>query len=465
MKAEQGIAVTRPDLRLWQVFLPIVTMSGFILLALLVWDVPIHLALLLEITTTVGLALLWKFSWTDVEKMMLDGFAGVGRVVIIMLLIGVLIGIWIGAGTVSAMIYYGLQIISPRYFIVTAFVLCSVVSMAIGTAIGTVSTIGLALVSIGLGLNMPLPLVAGAIISGSYFGDRMSPVSSITIMTAHSADAELYDVVRHMISTVIPPYLIAAGLYLALGWKYSPGIGTAEEVVALMASFREHFVISPVLLIPPLLIIFLAYKRMPTIPNLMVSIFATLGLGMTVTGKGGRFLLQTMFYGYQSTTGNAVIDKLLSRGGMMGMMELVTLIILAALLGGLFEGTGMLRVLLEKLMGSVKTGGQLIFATMIASVVTAMLGCNQLFAVFLPGKMLKGKYDELGISRKDLARALGDSGLILSPMIPWNINGLMMTGILGVSTLNYIPYAFLPLLLPVVAGIYGFTGFTIVRNR
>lgn len=465
MKAEQEIAVTRPDLRLWQVFLPIVTMSGFILLALLVWDVPIHLALLLEITTTVGLALLWKFSWTDVEKMMLDGFAGVGRVVIIMLLIGVLIGIWIGAGTVSSMIYYGLQIISPRYFVVTAFVLCSVVSMAIGTAIGTVSTIGLALVSIGLGLNMPLPLVAGAIISGSYFGDRMSPVSSITIMTAHSADAELYDVVKHMISTVIPPYLIAAGLYLALGWKYSPGIGTAEDVVALMTSFREHFVISPVLLVPPLLIIFLAYKRMPTIPNLMVSIFATLGLGMTVTGKGGTFLLQTMFYGYQSTTGNAVIDTLLSRGGMMGMMELVTLIILAALLGGLFEGTGMLRVLLEKLMGSVKTGGQLIFATMIASVVTAMLGCNQLFAVFLPGKMLKGKYDELGISRKDLARALGDSGLILSPMIPWNINGLMMTGILGVSTLNYIPYAFLPLLLPVVAGIYGFTGFTIVRNR
>lgn len=464
MSETTATSLVKPELHLWQVFLPIVTMTGFILLALLVWDVPIHLALLLEITTTAGLALLWKFSWTDVEKMMLDGFSGVGRVVIIMLLIGVLIGIWIGAGTVSSMIYYGLKIISPKYFILTAFLLCSLVSMAIGTAIGTVSTIGLALVSIGLGLEMPLPLVAGAIISGSYFGDRMSPVSSITIMTAHSAEAELYDVVKHMIYTVIPPYLIAAGLYWILGLKYSPGAGTSEQVATLMANFQEHFVISPVLLIPPLLIIILAYKRIPTVPNLVISIFTTLALGMTVAGQSGTFLLKTMFYGYKSGTGNVVIDQLLTRGGMMGMMELITMIILAALLGGLFEGTGMLRVILEKLMGSVKTGGQLILATMVASLVTAMLGCNQLFAVFLPGKMLKGKYDELGISRKDLARALGDSGLILSPMIPWNINGLMMTGILGVSTLNYIPYAFLPLLLPVVAGIYGFTGFMIERN-
>lgn len=455
----------RPGLRLRQVLIPMMTLTGFILLALLVWKVPIQLALLLEIITTAGLALIWKFSWADVETMMLEGFAGVGRVVIIMLLIGALIGVWIGAGTVSSMIYYGLQMISPQYFILTAFLLCSLVSMAIGTAIGTASTIGLALVSIGLGLKMPLPLVAGAIVSGAYLGDRMSPVSSITIMTAHSAEAELYDMVKHMIYTVIPPFIIAAVLYFFLGLHYGAGAGSAEQVGVLTANFQEHFVISPALLIPPLLIILLAYKRVPTIPNLVVSIFTTLGLGLTVASANGPFLLRAMFYGYQSDTGNAVIDQLLSRGGIMGMMELITLIILTSLLGGLFEGTGMLRVIVERLMGSVKTAGQLILATMLASVVTAMLGCNQLFAVFLPGKMLKGKYDEIGISRKDLARALGDSGLILSPLIPWNINGLMMTGILGVPTLHYLPYAFLPLLLPVVAGIYGFAGWTLERTN
>lgn len=455
----------RPELRLWQVFLPIVTMTVFILLAILVWKVPIHLALLLEITTTVVLAMCWKFSWTEIEKMMLEGFGGVGRMVMIMILIGVLIGTWISSGTVPSMIYYGLKVISPKFFILTSFVLASIVSMAIGTAIGTVSTIGLALVSIGLGLQMPLPLVAGAIISGAYFGDRMSPVSSIAIMTAHSAGAELYDVIKHMIYSVIPPYIIAAVLYLILGLKYSPAVEQAGQVQNLMGSLHQHFMISPLLLIPPILIILLAYKRVPTIPNVVISIGVSVILGLVVEKVQWTFLLQTMFYGYKSVTGNTIIDQLLSRGGLMSMMELNTLLILAGVLGGLFEGTGILRVILQRLMGSVKTGGQLILATMVSSVAAAMLGCNQMLAVFLPGKMLQAKYDEIGLSRKDLGRALADSGLILSPMIPWNINGLMMTGVLGVSTMKYFAYAFLPLMLPVVAIIYGFTGFTIERTK
>ncbi len=454
------------ELKIWQVIIPIVTMTVLILLALLKWEVPIHLAVLFEIVITSVLALIWGFSWKEIEGKMIEGFGGVGRVIIILLLIGVLIGIWIGAGTVPSMIYYGLQIVSPKFFVLTTFLLCSFISLAIGTAIGTVSTIGLAMVSIGIGLKMPLPLIAGAVISGAYFGDRMSPVSSIAIMTAHSADVDLYDMVKHMIYTVIPPFIISGIVYTFLGFKYSQGIGSTGEINILLTNFAENFEISYLLLIPPLLIIVLAIKRLPTIPNLVVSIISTLILGMLFSGKGWTFLLNTMFYGFESQTGVKVIDQLLSRGGLVSMLELVALIIMTSMLGGLFEGLGILRVLLARLMSSVRTTGQLIFATMVSSVLTAMLGCNQLLAVYLPGKMMASKFDELGVSRKDLARALGDSGLILSPMIPWNINGLMMAGILGVSVLEFIPYAFLPMLLPIFSLLYGFTGFTIkVRQR
>lgn len=453
------------ELKLWQAILPIVTMTVFILMALLVWKVPIHLAIFFELVLTCIFALCWKFSWAELEEMMIDGFKSVGPVLMIIILIGILIGIWIGAGTVPAMIYYGLQVISPRYFIVTAFLLCSLVSLAIGTAIGTVSTIGLAMISIGIGLQMPLPLIAGAVISGAYFGDRMSPVSSIAIMTAHSAGVEIYEMVKHMIYTVLPPFLIAGLLYWILGLKYAPISGASEQIAMLLTTFDQYFPISIWMLIPPLLIILLSLKRVPTIPNLVISILTTLLLGLLISGKEGTFLIKTMFHGYASNTGIPVIDQLLSRGGLVSMLELIALIILTSLLGGLFGGIGVLRVLLTRLLGRVQSVGQLILATIISSTLTAMLGCNQLLAVFLPGKMLLEKYDQMGVARKDLARALGDSGLILSPLIPWNINGLMMAGTIGVSTVEYFPYAFLPLLLPLVAIIYGLCGFTIEQTR
>lgn len=452
------------ELKLWQAIIPIVTMTVFILLSLLVWKVPIHLAIFFELVLTSILALTWRFSWEELEEMMIEGFKSVGRVLMILILIGILIGIWIGAGTVPAMIYYGLQVISPQYFIVTAFLLCSLVSLAIGTAIGTVSTIGLAMISIGIGLQMPLPLIAGAVISGAYFGDRMSPVSSIAIMTAHSAGVGIYEMVKHMIYTVIPPFLISGCVYWILGLKYAPSGGTSEQISLLLNTFDQYFQISILMLIPPILIIIFSIKRMPTIPNLVISILVTLVLGLLISGKTGTFLIKTMFTGYASNTGITVIDQLLSRGGLVSMLELIALIILTSLLGGLFGGMGILRVLLTRLLGRVQSVGQLILATIISSTLTAMLGCNQLLAVFLPGKMLLEKYDQMGVSRKDLARALGDSGLILSPLIPWNINGLMMAGTIGVSTLEYFPFAFLPLLLPIVAIIYGLSGLTIEKK-
>ena len=439
-----------------QGIIPVITMAIFILMAVLVWQVPIHLALFFELTVTILLAMYWGFDWDQIEEMLFSSFKSIGNVIIILLLIGMMIGVWIGSGTVPSMIYYGIKVLHPQYFLVLSFVITSLVSMAVGTAIGTASTIGLALISIAQGFGLPLPLVAGAIISGCYVGDRMSPVSSIAVITAHSAETNLMKMIKHMAKSVFPPYLISFILYLIIGLIYLPGGVEVGQVQYLLNGLDANFVITLWLLLPPILIIILAIKQTPTVLNLIINIFASILLGILVSKNGWVELLNNMFRGVNSQTGIQVLDNLLARGGLTSMLELISLIIFAVLLGGLFKELGVLNSILDKLIKVIHNKGQLISITMASSAITAMLGCNQFLAVFLPSQMMGKKFDELNVPRKDLGRALGDSGLILSPMIPWNVNALMMTGVLGVSTLRYFPFAFLPLLLPITGIILGF---------
>jgi len=309
--------------------IPVSTMTILILFSVLIWHVPIHLAIFFELSITVALAFYWNYSWSEIEEMLFSSFKDVGSVIIILILIGMLIGIWIASGTVPTMIYFGLKIIRPRYFLVLTFLITSIVSMAIGTAFGTASTIGLALISIAQGLGLPLPLVAGAIISGSYVGDRMSPVSSITNITAHSAGVDINELIKHMIYLLIVPYIISFFLYLIIGYKYLPSELDVSQVKILTMVLENNYTISFWLLIPPLLIIILAALKMPTLPNLAISIFTSIFLGIIISGKSIILLINSLYSGYVSQTGVIVVDKLLSRGGLTSMLELISLIIFA----------------------------------------------------------------------------------------------------------------------------------------
>jgi len=446
----------KKELSFKQGIIPVIIMAILIIMSVLVWKVPIHLALFLQLTVTILLALSWGFKWQEIETMLFSSFKNIGNVIIILLLIGMLIGVWIASGTVPSMIYYGLKVLNPRYFLVLSFVLTTFVSMAVGTAFGTASTIGLALISIAQGVGLPLNVVSGAIISGSYIGDRMSPVSSIAIITAHSADVKVIEMIKHMVYTTIPPFILSFIIYLIMGWKIMPIKIEAEQITLLMGGLSEYFLISYWLLLPPIAIILLAVLRIPTILNLIINIFISMAFSLFVSGKGWVELLNVMYTGMDMNTGIKVLDNILARGGLMSMMEIVALIIFAVTLGGLMEELGVLKSILGKMIKTIHNRGQLILITMISSIISAMLGCNQFMAVYLPGKMMGSKFDEMRVPRKDLARALGDSGLIISPLIPWNLNALLMTGILGVSTLSYLPYSFLPLLLPISGVVLGF---------
>ena len=436
------------ELSFKQAIIPVITMAFLIIMSVLFWDVPIQIALFFEIIIIVCLALCWGYRWNKIEKMMFSSFKNIGNVIIILFLIGMMIGLWIAIGTVPTMIYYGLQTINPEYFLVLSFISTSMVSMAIGTAVGTASTIGLALISIAETLGMSLPLAAGAIISGAYVGDRMSPVSSIANITAHSAEADILDMVKSMMTTTIFPYITAATIYLLLGLNLD-GIGeNAEGFLELTSALDGYFMISLWMFLPPILIITLAFLKTPTILNLAINIIFSLILGIAVTDRGWPELLNIMFQGFEETSGITFIDNILARGGLTSMLELISLIIFAVILGGLLEQLGVLDSILKPIVHHITGKIKLALVTVFSSILSAILGCNQFLAVFLPARMLIPHYDRIKVKRKELARALGDSGLVFSPLIPWNVNALMMTAVLGVDTFYYAPYAFFILLMP-----------------
>jgi len=421
-----------------QAVIPVVTMAVLILLSVLFWEAPIQIALFFEIMIIIAWFDYWGYD-VDLNQGQLE----VGDDIMY-----VLIGLWIAVGTVPTMIYYGLQTISPKYFFILSFISTSLVSMAVGTAVGTASTIGLALISIAQTMGLNLPLAAGAIISGSYVGDRMSPVSSIAIITAHSSEANLMDMIYHMLKTAVVPYLITAAAFLFIGLGNFSSLKAAADLDSLSQMLNGHFQISFWLLLPPILIILLAVLKVPTIINIALNILFSLLMGSYFAGRSWSELLNIMFRGFNERTGTVFIDNILARGGLTSMLELISLIIFAVLLGGLLEKMGVLNSLLKPFLHLIKEKIHLIAVTIFSGIVSATLGCNQFLAVFLPAKMLAKNYDQMNLERKDLARALGDSGLVFSPLIPWNVNALMMTAVLGVSTIEYFPYAFFPLLMP-----------------
>jgi NhaC family Na+:H+ antiporter len=431
-----------------QAMIPVFTMIFLILMSVLYWDAPIQMALFFEIIIVISLSLLWGYKWIEIEEMLFSSFKNIGNVIMILFLIGMMIGIWIAIGTVPTMIYYGLKTINPRYFLVLSFISTSIVSMAVGTAVGTASTIGLALISIAESLGLSMPLAAGAIISGSYVGDRMSPVSSIANITAHSTGTDLMDMVYHMFYTALPAYLTAALIYLVIGLNSQSVINQSNNFSDLISLLNEHFFISFWMLLPPIVIIILALMRMPTIINLSLNIIFSIFLGVFIVGKNWSELLNIMFGGFTEMTGISFIDNIISRGGLTSMLELISLIIFAVILGGILEQIGVLDSILKPFLKHIKEKLHLLSVTFFSSIISAVLGCNQFLAVFLPARMLIKYYDKMEFERKDLARALGDSGLVFSPLIPWNVNALMMTAVLGVKTLDYMYFAFFILLMP-----------------
>ncbi|MCF8001731.1 MAG: Na+/H+ antiporter NhaC, partial [Halanaerobiales bacterium] len=323
------------DITFNKAIIPVFSMVIFLITAVLIWDAPIHIPLIMELTFTLFLALYWGFKWEELEEMMFSSFAKIGNVLIIIMLIGMIIGIWIESGTVPTMIYYGLKFLRPQYFYVISFVLSAIVSISIGTAFGTVSTVGLALISIAQGMGISLALAAGSIISGAYVGDRMSPLSSIAIITAHSADSDLHEMIKEMLKTFWVPFILSAIIYFIIGLSYNGYSYDVSQISTLLDGLLNNYLISFVMLIPPLTIIILAVKRVPTILNLIINLILSSFIALFISGMTINKIISSMYTGAVGETSISLLNKLLTRGGLSSMLELISLIILAVVLGGL----------------------------------------------------------------------------------------------------------------------------------
>lgn len=432
---------------LLQASIPILVTSSLLLLAATYLDTSLHIPLLIGTVSAVVIARRLGHSFAEVQEMMVRGVSSILPVIFIFILVGALMGVWIASGTVPAMVYYGLRLITPTTYLPLTFVLCAAVSMSIGTAFGTTSTVGIAMLGIGQALGLPLSLVVGTIVSGVYFGDRLSPLGSALNLAAAVSETDLYDLMQHLFATTILPFVASLGIYIYLGSQVQGSL-PVEQTSRFLHGLAANFRLSPLLLVPPLIVIVLAAFKIPSIPSLAVG--ATLGAVGAKVWQGASWgsIFAVMHTGFQSSSADPMLQQLLSRGGISGMMDVVSLLIIALAFSGILEGTGMLDTLLRGVLAKLHTIPQLITGTVVVGTLVTMVAANQSLPIIVMGRSFIGRYKELKLHPKNLGRALLDSAGILCPLIPWNISGLFIASILGVPVISYAPYAFFCWLMP-----------------
>lgn len=439
---------------------------------------PNQIALIAAAMVAVVLGIRNGYTWKEIESGIVHGISLSTGAVLILLMVGALIGTWILSGTVPTMIYYGLGVLSPDWFYPAALIICAVVALATGSSWTTAGTIGVALIGVASVQGLNLGVAAGAIISGAYFGDKMSPLSDTTNLAPAMAGTDLFTHIRHMLWTTTPSVLIALVLFAIIGLR-GTSAADAVEIAAMQAQIGEQFVINPLMLLPVALVIGLVLRKMPAFPALFIGAFAgalfavffqreavvgfvgepAMGTGLALL-KGAWTALHS---GFVLDSGNAGLDELLSRGGMVSMLNTVWLILSAMMFGAVMETTQMLQRIAEGILGAVRGTGSLILATLGTSIGMNVIASDQYMAIVLPGRMFRAEFQRRGLAPENLSRTLEDSGTLTSVLVPWNTCGAFMAGTLGVATVAYAPFAFFNILSPMVAAVYGFTGVSIKR--
>ncbi len=448
-------------------------------------------------------ALYLKRSWQDLEKGMAGAIQVSIQAIVILILVGCLVGSWIQSGVVATMIYYGLEVMSPRYFYLATLIISVVVALATGCCWTTSSTVGVALIGISAGLGLPLPITAGFVISGAYFGDKISPLSDTTNLAPAVAGSELFDHVRAMIWTTVPTLLITAVIAFMMGDSAQGSDG--GRIALIQSMMRAEFNISLWAFIPPMIILVMAALKIPAIPGIVAGIVGSLVLSL-VRGSTPFETMNVLFSGYvpehlgkfaeaatpeaistitgsfsQAFTSSALtvtpeifskvgglLTQLFTRGGMTSMLETVCLIVVALSLGGIMEVCGFLDVILDALMRHVKTVTGMIGSVLASAFMANVFLSEQYLSIIVPGRMFKRAFDERKwqngkkLAPVMLSRSLEDSGTMTSVLVPWNTCGVYVSSVLGVATLDYLPYCFMNWLNPIVALIMTSLGLAII---
>ncbi len=410
------------------------------------------------LTGCLGVAL--KFRWEDMQKGIVESINKAMPAILIMLCVGVLIGSWMASGTIPMIIYYGLKLISPQFFLVTACFVCSLTAIAAGTSWGTIGTVGVAFMGIAMGLGIPLGLAAGAIVAGAYFGDKMSPFSDIPNLAAVTAGANLFDHIKHMIWSAVPGWLLSLAVYFFLGLRYRTGTISSESMTLILETIRKNFRFNILLLLPLIIVFYLAFTKRPTIPGMLFSSLTAVVLAILFQKESIVRISQALNSGYPAATGVEAVDRLLSRGGLMSMMETQLVAFTAFSFGGIMQKTGMLSVILDRIMTVARRVGSLIAVTIGSCVVTAFVTGSSYLSVIIPGELFGPVFKKKNLAAKNLSRIIDECGGIIVPLIPWSMAGVYITGALGVPVLDYVPWAIGNWAAIIILTVFGYSGFS-----
>lgn len=411
-----------------------------------------------------------KIPWETLQDGIVKSISSSMSAILILFLIGSLAGTWLISGIVPAMIFYGLKVLSPEIFLLAACVICSVVSVATGSSWTTVATVGIALLGIGKALGFEDGIIAGAIISGAYFGDKMSPLSDTTNLAPAMAGTDLFTHIRYMAKTTTPSMAITLIMFLVIGLNYKTD-GSVADVKAISDTISANFNISGWLFLVPIVVLVMIVKKVPAIPALLAGallggIFALIFQPEIITKiandtgsyayLGFKAVMMSLYGEIAITTDNAIVNELLVTRGMAGMLNTIWLIVCAMVFGGIMEESGMLRVLAEAVIRKVHSVGSLIASTAATCVFFNITTSDQYLAILVPGRMYADVYRKRGLKPENLSRTLEDSATVTSVLVPWNTCGATQASVLGVATLTYAPYCFFNIISPLMTILYGY---------
>ncbi|MGR5264422.1 Na+/H+ antiporter NhaC [Photobacterium damselae] len=440
--------ITAPPVGL--ALLPLIAMIGLLVIGYGVYGLPIESLLLTS--AVIAAAVAWKigYSWDDIQNAIIDRLAKTLPAVFILVLVGGLIGSWMVGGTIPMLVYYGLKIISPEYLVLTSFLVTCMVSLCTGTSWGSAGTIGVALMGIATGMDANFAAVAGAVVSGAYFGDKISPLSDSTNFAPVVAGTDLYSHIQHMLWTTIPAFILSAVVFFFVG-SHDVTADTPEKVIAMLANIEQLFSLNIFLLLPPALILWGAIRKLPTIPLMLLAI--AIGIFNAVTFQGFSLVtaLTAMLNGFNASmfadaglsnvTVVSDVLTLVNRGGMTSMMGVVLLVFCAFSFAGALALTGALNVLVDLLSKGIKGTASLIGATIVTTITVVCTTSDGKLALLIPSELFRDTYKRMQLDPKNLSRTIEDAGTIIEPLVPWTNAGVFMAATLGVSTLDYMPWA------------------------
>ncbi len=444
-----------------EALIPFIAMALFLGIGYGIFHFRIEMLLIGAAAVAGFIGLKQGYSWKELEDGIMDSIRKGMPAMAIVIIVGIMIASWIVSGSIPMLVYYGLEIVSPKLFLLTACIVSSIVSVLTGTSYGTAGTMGIALMGIAHGMGIPLGQAAGAVVAGAYFGDKISPFSDSTNLASVAAGSNLFDHIRHLLWTTTPAWVLGLIVYLFVGWGYEANPGSTERIGTIMGTLKANYNFNLFLLIPPVIVLYMTIRKKPPIPGMLLSSLVALILAMIFQSVTMKNALEVCVFGVKTNTGLKEVDTLLSRGGMQSMMDVTLIAFCAFAFAGIAQRSGMLEVILKEIAKFAKTTGRLIASTVAASFSTALITGSSFLSVLIPGELFAPLYKKSNLAAKNLSRTTEDSGTVIVPLIPWSIAGVYMSGTLGVPTLEYAPWAVMCYSGFAFALLYGFTGFAI----